>query len=131
MKDFGRRALWEGLVAGAIGYAVVALFFVVVNVMQGWRAFHTAEALGLALFYGGVPAAGAGHAGPVIAYNGFHLVLFLVLGMGAAWLAETDRCDPGAGRAIARGENRKAGSRSRAQRRQQADRRGESAEERG
>ncbi len=94
MKELGRRALWEGLVAGAIGYAVVALFFAGVNVTQGRPAFHTAEVLGLALFYGGVPAPGAGHAGPVIAYNGFHLVLFLVLGMAAAWLVAKSEQGP-------------------------------------
>lgn len=94
MKDFGRRALWEGMIAGAIGYAVVALFFVVVNLLQGRAAFHTAEALGLALFYGGAEAVGVGHAGPVIAYNGFHLVLFLVLGMAAAWLVAKSEQGP-------------------------------------
>ena len=78
----------QGLVAGFIGYAAVALFFAIVNVIAGRSPFFTAAFFGNALFYGvRDPAAVTIWPGPVFAYNGVHLLMFLVLGMIASWLA--------------------------------------------
>lgn len=85
MKAFGRRVLSEGLLAGCIGYAVVLLFFVLLNMAAGRPPLSTAEMLGRALFFGGVNA-DVGVGGAVLAFNGFHLAVFLSLGLLAAWL---------------------------------------------
>jgi hypothetical protein len=74
-------------VAGLIGYAAVALFFVVLNLAVGRPALYTAAGLGafftsLEGFGGEVTVA----AGPVIAFNGIHMLLSVSVGMAAAWL---------------------------------------------
>lgn len=80
---------WQGFVAGLVGYAVVALIFAVANVTAGRSPFHTAALLGQALL-GPTAALDAGAVDPsaVLAYNGVHLVGFLVLGVAAAVLVE-------------------------------------------
>jgi hypothetical protein len=78
----------QGLAAGFIGYAAVALFFAIFNLAAGRSPFFTAAFLGDALFYGvRDPAAVVVWPGPVFAYNGVHLLMFLMLGMVASWLA--------------------------------------------
>jgi hypothetical protein len=78
----------QGLAAGFIGYAAVALFFAIFNLVAGRSPFFTAAFLGDALFYGvRDPAAVVIWPGPVFAYNGVHLLMFLALGMVASWLA--------------------------------------------
>ena len=80
---------WQGLVAGLLGYAAVALFFGVVNVLGGDSFFHTAAVLGHGLLGTDRRVVEAAvEAGPVFAYNGVHLVLFLGFGFAAAWLVE-------------------------------------------
>lgn len=93
MKPDRARVLVEGFIAGIIGYAAVALFFAVVNLVSGRSPFHTAAALGGALFYGvRGPAELVIEPGPILAYNGVHLVLSLLAGFVAAWLVfETER----------------------------------------
>lgn len=86
------RILTEGLIAGGIGYAVVALFFGVLDMVQGSSPFEVAAVLGSALFYAADTAAGGVAVGPVLAFNGLHLILFLALGVGVAWLvAEAEK----------------------------------------
>jgi hypothetical protein len=89
------RAQWltQGLVAGLVSYAAVAVFFLVINVISGRSAFHTAAALGSTLFYGlQDPANLVIEPGPVLAYNGVHLILSIVAGTIASWLLfETER----------------------------------------
>lgn len=81
------RVLTEGLIAGGIGYVVVALFYGVMDLIQGSSPFEVAALLGSALFYAAETAApGVVAPGPVLAFNGLHLVLFLLLGVGVAWL---------------------------------------------
>ncbi len=83
------RTLWLGVAAGLTGYAVIAILFALENMMAGRSPFHTAALLGGAMFYGaGDLSAVPVGPGPVLAYNGVHLILFLGLGMIAAWLAE-------------------------------------------
>jgi hypothetical protein len=82
------KVLWQGLVAGVIGHALVATLMAVTNVLAGRSPFHTAALLGSAWFYGlESPDELVIWAGPVLAYNGLHLILFLALGVVAAWLA--------------------------------------------
>ena len=78
----------QGMVTGLVGYATVAIYFVVANLLAGRSPFHTAALLGSALFYGLRNASDLVIApGPILAYNGVHLLVFLALGMLAAWLA--------------------------------------------
>ena len=69
MNTAGRSALREGIVAGLIGAAVVALWFFVFDILRG-RPFFTPGALGSALFLGSSTAGGrsnesiAGRASP-------------------------------------------------------------------
>ncbi len=88
MKSTTVEIYSEGLIAGLIGYACTALFFIVTNVLEGRSPFHTAALLGGALFYGlRDPSQVVIWPGVVLAYNGLHLFVFLLLGMLAAWLA--------------------------------------------
>lgn len=82
------KMLWQGVVAGLIGYATVVIFFAIVNAMAGRSPFYTAALMGGALFYGARDLAGVVvWPGPVLAYNGFHMIVFLALGIFASWLA--------------------------------------------
>lgn len=93
MKPDRAQVLTQGLVAGLVSYAAVVLFFIVANLVAGRSPFHTAAALGSALFYGlSDPARLVIEPGPVLAMNGLHLVLSLAVGTVAAWLLfETER----------------------------------------
>lgn len=87
MRPEREEVLLQGVIAGLVGYAAVALFFIVVNLIEGRSPFFTPALLGSALFYGlRDPADLIVQPGPVLAYNGVHLVIFLIVGMAAAWL---------------------------------------------
>ena len=78
---------WQGILAGLIGYATVALAVGVLDVVQGRSFFYTAALLGETLFYGlKDPSQLTIWAGPVFAYNGVHLLSFLALGVVASWI---------------------------------------------
>lgn len=80
--------VWEGLLAGIIGYATVAILVGVCDLAFGRSFFFTAAMLGEAAFYGLTdPANVVVWPGAVFAYNGVHLLGFLFIGMSAAWLA--------------------------------------------
>jgi hypothetical protein len=71
--------------AGVLGASVVALFFLVIDVLAG-RPLWTPFALGAALFRGEIPAPDA----PVelllvVAYTGIHLTVFIGFGVPAAF----------------------------------------------
>lgn len=96
MRDKAPSLLWQGFVAGIVGYAVIALTFGVVNVLAGRSFFFTAALLGEAILRPGtayVPA--TVDPGAVLAYNGVHLVGFLLLGFAAAGLVEILERFPG------------------------------------
>jgi hypothetical protein len=88
MKPERIEVCWQGLVAGLVGYATVAIVMAIGNVFLGRSPFHTAALLGNAVFYGLTdPSRLTIWPGPVLAYNGFHLLVFLGIGVVAAWLA--------------------------------------------
>ncbi|MDX1624689.1 MAG: hypothetical protein R3199_12005 [Gemmatimonadota bacterium] len=91
-----RESVWaQGLVAGAIGYLVVVVFYAAFNLATGRPLFLTAEVLGLALLgeRSGASAA-TGNPAPIAVYNGLHLVVFLALGFASAWLVEETERHP-------------------------------------
>lgn len=81
------RILISGMYAGLIGYAVVVVVLAGLNLIAGRSPFYTAALFGSTLFYGlDDPAALTIAAGPVLAYNGLHVLIFLGLGLVASWL---------------------------------------------
>lgn len=89
MRQERVQTYFRGLIAGVIGYAAVALFFAIVNSIEGRSPFFTAAFLGGALFYGvNDPMRTVVWPGAVLAYNGVHLLMFIALGMIASWLAD-------------------------------------------
>lgn len=94
MQANRRRLIADGVIAGMIGYGVVASFFVVVNLVTGRSPFHTANLLGAVLFGGADAAAATIEPGLVIAFNGVHLAAFLVIGFFAAWLVYETELHP-------------------------------------
>ena len=88
MKPSTTEILSEGLIAGTIGYVCTTIFFMLASALAGQSPFHLAALLGGALFYGLHDASQVVvWPGVVLAYNGVHLLVFLVLGMIAAWFA--------------------------------------------
>lgn len=87
MNESRARFYLESVAAGLIGYAVVALLFALLNLAQGRSPFYTAALLGTDLFYGlESPADLVIEPGPVLAYNGVHLLVFLAAGLFMRWL---------------------------------------------
>lgn len=87
MNESRARAILEAVAAGLVGFAVVALLFALLNLVQGRSVFYTAALLGGDLFYGlESPADVVIAPGPVLAYNGLHLLGFLVAGGFLRWL---------------------------------------------
>lgn len=87
MSRDGRRTLREGIVAGLIGYAVVALYYGLLNLVAGRSFFDTARELGLRVVGEGWLGDGAAASyAPVLAYNAVHGLAFLAVGLAAAWL---------------------------------------------
>ena len=87
MKRQTAEAAVQGLVAGLIGYLTVALLFAALNVIAGRSPFYTAAAMGSSLFYGATgPADVLIEPGPIIAYNGIHMLSLLIIGWISAFL---------------------------------------------
>jgi hypothetical protein len=64
------------------------ILFAILDPLDGRQLLYTPALLGSVLFYGlRDPAQLVVWAGPIIAYNGVHLLVFLALGMLATWLA--------------------------------------------
>ena len=89
------RVLSEGLVAGLLGYAVIALFFRSLHLFTGQSLFHAAAALGDGLVSHDASIVGGAVAGSVIAFNGVHLLSFMFFGLIAAWLLSRAERNPG------------------------------------
>lgn len=87
MNESRARFYLESVAAGLLGYAVVALLFALLNLVQGRSPFYTAALLGADLFYDlDDPSNLVVSPGPVLAYNGVHLLGFLVAGLFMRWL---------------------------------------------
>jgi hypothetical protein len=86
------RTLKEGVVLGLIGYAVVAAFYAVFDVLAARGFLYTVNVLGKAVFRGlrdpavlAMPL--AVDMGAVVFYTLLHLVVSLAIGFVVAWLA--------------------------------------------
>lgn len=95
MSPERERLLSEGLVAGLLGYASIALFFGVLHLLTGQSLFHTATALGDPLVSSQSAMVVGTTAGSVLAFNGIHLLAFLLFGLIAAWLVSRAETNPG------------------------------------
>jgi hypothetical protein len=95
MEDKGSWVV-EGLVTGLIGYVTVVVLFALANLASGEGVFHTPSLLGSALFFGlRDPAELVPGPGPIIAYNGVHILVSLLIGLCAAWLVfQTEKNRP-------------------------------------
>src|SRR5213594_3103649 len=78
--------LLDGLFTGIIGALVVAVWFLILDVMAG-RPLYTPALLGNVLLHGGPPA-GAIIVAPleVAAYTAFHFFVFMVVGIGLSYM---------------------------------------------
>jgi len=80
------RVVREGVVAGLLGAAVVALWFLIFDALAG-RVFYTPAALGSALLFGARSAAEVQIATtPVLIYTLIHVAAFIILGLVTATL---------------------------------------------
>lgn len=79
----------EGIRAGLVGAATIALWFAILDLVRGQPLF-TPTVLGTAIFRGGAgldrPDALAPELEMVLSFTWIHLLVFLLLGMGAARL---------------------------------------------
>jgi hypothetical protein len=89
MRDADRSIPALGLITGMIGYGATIVVTAAIDVAGGRSIFFTPALFGGTLFYDLADSAHPVLApGPVLAYNMLHLVVFLALGFGAAWLTE-------------------------------------------
>ncbi|MFW6206377.1 MAG: hypothetical protein ACOC5J_00415 [Gemmatimonadota bacterium] len=84
MRTRVQQVFGEGLITGIIGYGAVVLFFAGQNLLAGQSPFHTPAVLGAPLVQG--TPADQEVVAAVFAYNGLHLLVFIVVGMMAAWI---------------------------------------------
>jgi hypothetical protein len=89
MKQAQIDVLKQGLIAGSLGYFAITFYYALINIVDGRSPFHTVTVIGQALFHPeNVVAA-------IIAYNGLHLSVFLLVGLFAAWLVYRVDQEPG------------------------------------
>ena len=88
IRESREGTIGHGLIAGFVGYAVVALMGTVVSLVAGRSPFYAAAMLGALLTGAGVdPATFDVTPAHVLAYNGAHLLVFLAFGIVGSWLA--------------------------------------------
>jgi hypothetical protein len=94
MASEQRSVLREGIVAGLIGAAVVALWFLVYDIARG-QPFSTPGLLGAFVFYGVNSPAGLSPAlGPILGYTVLHGLAFIAFGVIAATLMAMSEREP-------------------------------------
>jgi len=94
MPPAHRSVLRDGIVAGVIGAAVVALWFLVLDIARG-KPFLTPALLGAAVFYGITTPVGLTiTAGPLIGYTLLHVLAFVAFGIVAASLLIASEHEP-------------------------------------
>ncbi|NJD08900.1 MAG: DUF4175 domain-containing protein [Gemmatimonadetes bacterium] len=88
MTARARAILSDGLLAGFIGYATIVLVVAAGDLLQGRPPFHTAGMLGALLFYdvSDPTVVLEPWPGPVLAFNGAHLLVMLLFGIFLTWL---------------------------------------------
>jgi hypothetical protein len=90
----GAPILREGIVAGVIGAAVVALWFLVFDTIRG-RSFQTPALLGTVVFQGTSSAGDlAPTLGPVLGYTLLHVLAFVGFGVIAASVIAASEREP-------------------------------------
>jgi len=100
LRGFGaglmdHQSVREGIFAGLLGAAVVALWFLVIDMVVG-RPLYTPAALGSAMLYGAA-AANAVLISPatVLGYTVYHLAAFILLGIiASALITQAERFPP-------------------------------------
>ncbi len=94
MKSAERSVLREGIVAGLIGAATVAVWFFVFDLARG-RPFLTPGVLGALVFYGAdPPLAAVPSAGPILGYTILHGLAFVAFGVMAATIMAMSEREP-------------------------------------
>jgi hypothetical protein len=84
--EASRSSVWvDGLFTGVLGYVAVVIFVGLVDLALGRSLFYTPAAFGDGLI--STDADRFVSAAPVLAYNGLHLLVFLVVGVLVSWLA--------------------------------------------
>ena len=90
----------EGIRAGLIGAATIALWFLVLDTLNG-RAFYTPTVLGHVVFKGGAGLAEPASISPsldmVLAFTWIHGLIFVLIGLFAARLLALAERDPNYG----------------------------------
>jgi hypothetical protein len=89
----------EGITAGVIGASIVAIWFFILDVIEG-RPFYTPTTLGTALFSGREALSSGEHLHPFTAtvmYTWVHLLVFAVIGVVASGLLNWVEKNPSVG----------------------------------
>lgn len=90
----------EGLLAGVIGAATVAIWFLIIDTVNG-RPFYTPTVLGTALFGSGAgldaPAQLAPSFETALSFTWVHVLVFLLIGVAASWLLTFAERNPSVG----------------------------------
>jgi len=93
MTSGERSVLREGIVAGLIGAAIVAVWFLVFDIARG-RPFLTPGLLGAVVFYGvNTPFTGPA-LGPILGYTLVHGLAFIAFGVMAATIMAMSEREP-------------------------------------
>jgi hypothetical protein len=95
MATSDNHVVREGISAGLIGAGAIALWFAIIDLVQG-KMFATPITLGTSLgsiFFGGDPPS---QAGAFIGYTLFHFVLFAVIGIVLSWVVNSAERTPSA-----------------------------------
>jgi hypothetical protein len=94
MEIFDRRVIREGIVAGLIGAGIVAVWFLLVDLLEG-QPFRTPALLGGAIFQGlRIPQALGASPGAVLGYTVLHVLAFVVFGVLCAILIVASEREP-------------------------------------
>lgn len=90
----------EGLLAGVVGAVTVAIWFLIVDLVNG-RPFYTPTVLGAALFRGGAGLESPESLAPsfevALTFTWVHVLVFLVIGVAAARLLTLVERNPSVG----------------------------------
>lgn len=86
MQESRGVTLKQGLMAGLIGYGTVAVLYGAISLAGGHAPWETAARLGAELLGTTRMGQPGAELGPIVAFNGIHLLVSLAAGMVASWL---------------------------------------------